>query len=84
MTEPPAQPQAAPERIYIHPTSSDWHPNRWPLEPEEYVEYVAEGYEYEGPVPAVSWGDSGNSAYVTDPQRAHDLGRYFEVIKVTE
>jgi hypothetical protein len=39
-TEPQAQPPEAPERIYIHPTSMEWSPNRWPLEPEEYIEYV--------------------------------------------
>lgn len=39
-TEPEAQPPAAPERIYIHPTSMEWRPDRWPLEPEEYTEYV--------------------------------------------
>lgn len=29
-----------PERIYTHPTSAEWHPNRWPLEQAEYTEYV--------------------------------------------
>jgi len=38
-TEPQAQ---APERIYIHPTSAEWHPSRSPLAPEEYTGYVRE------------------------------------------
>jgi len=39
MTEPQAQP---PERIYIHPTSAEWHPNKAPLEGSEYIGYVRE------------------------------------------
>lgn len=29
-----------PERIYIHPTSAEYHLSRWPLEESEYTEYV--------------------------------------------
>jgi hypothetical protein len=39
MTKPNEQ-QAAPERIYIHPADAEWHPNKWPLEESEYIEYM--------------------------------------------
>jgi 8-oxo-dGTP pyrophosphatase MutT (NUDIX family) len=29
-----------PKRIYIHPTDMQWRPDKWPLEPSEYIEYV--------------------------------------------
>lgn len=29
-----------PERIYIHPSSAEYHLSRWPLEEGEYIEYV--------------------------------------------
>lgn len=29
-----------PERIYTHPTSAEYHLNKWPLEESEYVGYV--------------------------------------------
>lgn len=32
--------EKAPERIYAHPTSSEYSVNPWPLEAEEYTEYV--------------------------------------------
>lgn len=32
--------EKAPERIYMHPTSAEYHMNPWPLEAGEYVEYV--------------------------------------------
>jgi hypothetical protein len=32
--------QELPERVYLHPASAEWHPSRWPLEPEEYIEYT--------------------------------------------
>lgn len=40
MNTEPNEREEAPERIYIHPTSAEYHLNKWPLEPGEYVEYI--------------------------------------------
>ena len=39
-SDPQPLQQEGPERIFIHPTSAEWSANRWPLESDEYIEYV--------------------------------------------
>ena len=45
-----------------------------------YCEYLCEGYDWRDDYsPDVTKGDDGMYAYVYDPERTHDLGRYFGV-----
>jgi hypothetical protein len=49
----------------------------------EYVEHLHEGTDWRADYePGVSVADDALSAYVTDPDRIHDLGRSFEILPI--
>jgi hypothetical protein len=47
---------------------------------ESYCDFLAEGYDYAEDYKSEVWiADDGTEASVSDPRRAHDLGRWFDV-----